>query len=125
MGLWRNVWFGTTTENQEEFDRRWPILRDTPASVHFVSYEPMLGPLVLGDARPSWLICGCESRPGGKAGRPYELDWVRGIRDQCQAAGIAFFLKPLAADGRIVSLPESDGRQWCDFPATRLVRAAA
>jgi protein gp37 len=117
-----NVWCGISAEPQQEFDARWPHLEATPAAVRFVSYEPMLGPLVLGDAKPDWVIAGCES---GDGARPYQLDWVRSIRDQCQAAGIAFFLKQLTAEGRIISLPELDGRQWRVFPATRLTRAAA
>ena len=117
-----NVWCGISAERQQEFDARWPHLEATPATVRFVSYEPMLGPLVLGDARPDWVIAGCES---GADMRPYELDWVRSIRDQCQAAGIAFFLKQLAVDGRIVSLPELDGRQWRQFPTPAIASRAA
>jgi protein gp37 len=37
-----------------------------------------------------WVIVGGESGPGA---RPMHPDWVRGIRDQCQAAGVAFFFK--------------------------------
>ena len=42
-----NVWLGTTTEDQESFDRRWSILRATPAAVRFISYEPAIGPVNL------------------------------------------------------------------------------
>jgi len=117
-----NVWCGISAERQQEFDARWPHLEAAPAAVRFVSYEPMLGPLMLGDARPDWVIAGCES---GDDMRGYELDWVRSIRDQCQAIGAAFFLKQLAVGGRIVSLPELDGRQWREFPTVSKVRAAA
>jgi protein gp37 len=117
-----HVWCGISAERQQEFDTRWPHLEATPAAVRFVSYEPMLGPLVLGDARPDWVIAGCES---GDEMRLYELDWVRTIRDECQAKGVAFFLKQLAIDGRIVSLPELDGRQWAEFPTVNKARAAA
>ena len=37
-----------------------------------------------------WVIVGGES---GKHARPMHPDWVRGVRDQCQAAGVPFFLK--------------------------------
>ncbi len=37
-----------------------------------------------------WVICGGES--GSKA-RPMHPDWARGLRDQCQAAGVPFFFK--------------------------------
>ena len=42
---WSHVWLGTTCENQEWFDRRWPILAAVPARIRFVSYEPAIGPL--------------------------------------------------------------------------------
>lgn len=37
-----------------------------------------------------WVICGGES--GSKA-RPMHPDWTRDLRDQCAAAGVAFFFK--------------------------------
>ena len=40
-----NVWLGTTAEDQQWYNRRWSILRKIPAAVHFISYEPALGPL--------------------------------------------------------------------------------
>jgi protein gp37 len=86
-----NVWIGTTTENQEEFDRRWPHIARLPAAVRFISYEPALGPLELPKERgPSWVICGGESGPGA---RPMSIQWAREARDQCAAAGIAYFFK--------------------------------
>jgi protein gp37 len=41
----RNLWLGVTAEDQQRADERIPILLKTPASIHFVSVEPMLGPL--------------------------------------------------------------------------------
>ncbi|SFR15365.1 DUF5131 family protein [Desulfoscipio geothermicus] len=40
--------------------------------------------------RIHWVICGGESGPGA---RPMHPDWVRNLRDQCQAAGVPFFFK--------------------------------
>ncbi|HVB15558.1 MAG TPA: phage Gp37/Gp68 family protein [Stellaceae bacterium] len=55
---WPNVWLGTTTENQKEADLRIPHLLAVPAAKHFISAEPLLGPVDLthipfrdGDAR--------------------------------------------------------------------------
>ena len=91
---WPNVWLGTTCEDQQYFNRRWPILREVPAVVHFVSYEPALGPLVIGDARPTWIICGGESGAGRRT-RHMEPAWARALRDECVAAGVAFFMKQM------------------------------
>ena len=37
-----------------------------------------------------WVICGGES---GHSARPLNSEWVKGLRDQCQAAGTPFFFK--------------------------------
>jgi protein gp37 len=84
-----NVWLGTTTENQEEANRRIPHLVAIPAAVRFLSVEPMVEPVDLTpwlmlpshdrSAPISWIIVGGES--GGGA-RPMHPDWVRGLRDQ-------------------------------------------
>lgn len=116
---WPNVWLGTTAENQEEADRRIPILLATPAAVWFVSAEPLLGPIdfnaladgyenlnglsglrenPFGDiverrygSKLDWVIVGGES---GRAPRDNDfLANARAIRDQCQSAGVAFFGK--------------------------------
>ncbi len=42
-GLPDNVWVGVTAENQEQADKRIPILLQVPARVRFVSCEPLLG----------------------------------------------------------------------------------
>jgi protein gp37 len=88
---WPNVWLGITAEDQIRFDQRWPHLRDTPATVRFVSYEPALGPLRLPKGTvPDWIISGGESGPKARLSPP---DFFRVIRDQCIARRIAFFHK--------------------------------
>ena len=42
-----NMWIGVTAENQEQADKRIPILLQIPAANRFVSIEPMLGPVDL------------------------------------------------------------------------------
>jgi protein gp37 len=100
-----NVWLGTTTENQEYYDRRWPILARIPARVLFVSHEPALGPLqikaaeVRGDGYtslifPNWIITGGES---GSGARPYDIGWARELRRQTRDTPVALFVKQLGA----------------------------
>jgi protein gp37 len=38
-----NVWIGTSAEDQQRADERLPILKQCPAAVRYVSYEPALG----------------------------------------------------------------------------------
>ena len=62
----------------------------------------------------SWVICGAESGPKR---RPFDPDWVRSLRDQCQAAGVPFFLKQIHDEnGRVVHMPELDGAVHNAFP---------
>lgn len=102
-----NVWIGTSVENQEQADKRIPELLKIPARVRFLSMEPLLEPVNLSAAHqaviPSYLNFEIDSLPivdwvivGGESGpnaRPMHPDWVRSIRDQCQAAGAPFFFK--------------------------------
>lgn len=104
---WPNVWLGTTVENQEEADRRIPHLLSVPATVHFLSCEPLLGPVRLrqtlnedwlasgksGERRGiDWVIVGGES--GGGA-RPLRAEWVRSLVKQCRAAAVPVFMKQM------------------------------
>ena len=100
-----NIWLGTSVENQETADERIPHLLKVPAAIHFVSMEPLLGPVDLNehefliDKRRfqytigrylDWVIVGGESGPHA---RPMHPDWVRSIRVQCQEAGVSFHFK--------------------------------
>jgi protein gp37 len=93
--LWQHVWLGTTCEDQAAYDKRWPILRDIPAKVRFISYEPAIGPLRLVEKLdgPDWLICGGES---GAGYRPMQSNWVEDVRRDCRVFGTAFFFKQMA-----------------------------
>lgn len=93
-GLPSNIWMGTTAEDQEHFDKRWPILRGVPAVVRFVSYEPAIGPITPSAfSFPNWIICGGES---GAGYRPMDLQWARDMRDHCARYDVAFFMKQTA-----------------------------
>jgi protein gp37 len=114
IGAWpAHVWLGVSVENT---DYRWRIasLRRVPAPVRFISAEPLLGPLPsLNLEGISWLIAGSES---GHGARPMQDDWVRSLRDQCQAQGVKFFFKQRTVKGHKVQLPELDGKVWDQFP---------
>lgn len=146
-----NVWLGTSVESQKWADVRIPKLLEAPAAVHFLSCEPLLGPVTLNPAQlgnpwaravthsnrhpkhilgpvedadglwrghmecvddatgdpfidqprscgfdttktggVEWVIVGGESGPGA---RPLHPQWARDLRDQCEAAGVAYFMK--------------------------------
>lgn len=109
-----NVWLGVSVEDQNWADRRIPLLADVPATVRFLSCEPLLGPIRLAYLSDlHWVIVGGES--GAKA-RPMEEAWVTSIRDQCIASGVPFFFKQWGgrtpkAGGRAL-----EGRTWDEWP---------
>lgn len=87
-----HVWVGATSENQGAAEERIPHLLKIPATVRFLSMEPLLGPVDLSiyPGGVDWVIVGGES---GAHARPMHPDWVRSLRDQCQDVGVPFFFK--------------------------------
>ena len=89
-----NVHLGVSAENQEWFDKRWPLLKSVPAAVHWVSYEPALGPIDRGIEEPDWVVVGLES---GKGARPGDVDWIRNTVQARKTANRRTFVKQLGA----------------------------
>ncbi len=90
-----NVWVGVTAENRVQADRRISILRETPARLKFVSFEPLLEDLPELDlSGVGWAIVGGES--GGNA-RPFDLAWARSIQTKCAKSGTTLFFKQLGS----------------------------
>lgn len=118
---WPNVWLGTSTEDQRCADERIPKLLSVPAAVHFLSVEPLLGPVNLEQyfrrfIRPSWLIVGGESGPGHTECR---IEWIEDIVRQCIRAGVPVFVKQDSGQypGRQGRIPDEF---WLkQFPAVR------
>jgi protein gp37 len=103
--VYSTFWVGTSTEDQEQANKRIPHLISIPAAKRFVSVEPMLGPVDLtqfvwtdindnivqsSENKIDCVICGGESGQQATALHPNQ---VRALRDQCSAAGIPFFFK--------------------------------
>lgn len=87
---YRNVWLGTSVEDERVIDRI-DHLAGVSAVVHFLSLEPLIGPLRnLPLDNIQWVIVGGESGPRS---RPIDEEWVLDIRRQCRAAEVPFFFK--------------------------------
>lgn len=131
-----HIWLGVTAENQPRWDQRVGVLMeiDWPGK-RFVSLEPLLGPVdadfspsgvalgkcdecghrgnnpaceaCMGVAGIDWLIVGGES---GTGARPMDPAWAREVRDECQAAGVPFFMKQMGGHpnrrGELADIPE-------------------
>ncbi len=86
-----NVWIGVSIENRTHGLLRINLLQTIEATVRFLLIEPLIediGNIVLTGIH--WVICGGET---GVLARPMHPDWVRGLRDQCVAAGVPFLFK--------------------------------
>lgn len=141
-GTWpKNVWLGTTVEDEIRAGKRLPHLVRARAAVRFVSCEPLLGPVDLSDYLGrgenciNWVIAGGES--GGNS-RPMDPVWLQSLRDQCKRAKVPFHFKqwgnwrPVAEGRGKRHLPVTtgfvervskkaagrllDGRTWDEFP---------
>lgn len=91
-----NVWLGTTAEDAEAYQQRGAHLLTIPAAIHFVSYEPAmgpLGPLPIAGRTPDWVIIGGESGVALDKTRPTKPQWARDAIAECIRVGAAPFLK--------------------------------
>lgn len=114
-GGYPHVWLGVTCENQQTILERVLQLLACPAAVRWVSCEPLLEAVVFSPAMLAglhWVVAGCESGPKR---RPANLKWFRSLRDQCRAAGVPFFLKQIAVNGKVSHNPT-------EWPADLCVR---
>jgi len=139
---YEKIWHGVTAENQQTADERIPSLLRVPGK-RFVSIEPMLGSIDLRGLgvkcvdSDSDKACGIPTHNGcmlgnckavlgvhavllgGESGpnaRPMHPEWARSVRDQCAVAGVPFFLKQMAINGKMIKMPELDGRLHNHLP---------
>ncbi|AVM75769.1 DUF5131 family protein [Magnetospirillum gryphiswaldense] len=117
---WPNVWIGASVESQPFTDRIDHLLA-IPAPVHFLSCEPLLGPVELApwlgntSDKVSWVICAGEKTSHDKAdpSRRLHLAWAKKIRDDCAATGAHYWFKQWGnfdADGKLVGAKTAGDR---------------
>ncbi len=116
-----NVWLGTSIENAEVIHRA-DDLRNVPAAIRFISFEPLIGPVGSIDlTRIHWAIVGGES---GSLARPVREEWIDEIYEQCDRQKTAFFFKQWGAWGKDnkrrskkANGREYRGRFWDNMPS--------
>lgn len=131
-----HIWLGTSVEDQETAEARIPFLLDTKAAVHWISAEPLLGPINFNSITPlDWVVVGGESGPRA---RPMHPEWARSVRDQCKGAGVPFFFKQwgewgpellpwrrnhpklrMLRKGKKAAGRLLDGQEWNEYPGDR------
>ncbi len=109
-----HIWWGVSVENRKHGLPRIDQLRDIPATVRFLSIEPLLEDLgEINLAGIDWVIVGGES---GWGARPMEKAWVTNIRDQCQSKGVSFFFKQWGGAQKSKHGRYLDERTYDDMP---------
>ena len=114
-----HIWLGVSIENASARIRL-VHLKQTNASVRFVSFEPLLGPVGPVDLKGiHWAIAGGESGPGA---RPVRVEWLRALRDLCQEQRVAFFFKQWGGRTSKAGGNWLDDRQWLEYPAVDAIQ---
>lgn len=125
-----NYWCGVSVEDQRTADERIPLLLQTPAEKHFVSYEPAIEGVDfdkwIGFENEYKTRIGCNSNErsigkisliitGAETGphkRPMDLDWARSVRDQCAAACVPFWFKKDSYGNEVLDGMEHHPEFW-------------
>lgn len=109
-----HVWLGISVESGDYVDRI-NQLRETPAALRFISFEPLVGRIGDVDLQNiDWAIVGGESGPRC---RPMDPAWVREIRASCDEQRVAFFFKQWGGRNKKAAGRRLDGRTWDAYPA--------
>lgn len=108
-----HIWLGVSIEDGTKKSRV-EHLRQTNATVRFLSVEPLIGRV--GEIDLSgihWVIVGGESGPRA---RPMDAKWAREVREQCLDEDVAFFFKQWGGYRPKSGGRELDGREWSQYP---------
>jgi len=121
FGLLPNVWLGTSVEDAAVLDRI-DDLRATPASVRFISFEPLIGSVAGASLEAiDWAIVGGESGPRA---RPMPQEWVEEIETLCRAHGTAFFFKQWGGKNKKATGRTYKERIYDEMPTARRISSA-
>jgi protein gp37 len=112
-----NVWLGTSVEGPDVLGRiEW--LREVPAAVRFISFEPLIGSVGQADLSGiHWAIVGGESGPRS---REMQASWVDEVEALCRKHGTAFFFKQWGGKNKKRSGRAYRGRTWDELPELRI-----
>jgi protein gp37 len=109
-----NVWAGVSVEWQRE---AWRLdrLRQVPATIRWVSVEPLIGPVQLDLTGIQWVVVGGETGP---THRPMDLAWLEAVVAQADATGATVYVKQDSGrvNDRQGRLPDALWRRK-EFPA--------
>ncbi len=108
-----HIWLGVSVEDAKNAVRI-KHLHAALASVKFISFEPLIGPVGTVNLKGiDWAIVGGESGPRA---RPMLEEWAIDIRDQCRKTKVAFFFKQWGGVRPKSGGRELQGREWNEYP---------
>jgi protein gp37 len=109
-----NIWIGVTVESSR-YAHRIDALRMVPASIRFVSFEPLLSAIPASTSLKGiqWAIVGGESGPGARA---MDSNWVAGLRALCRKNKTAFFFKQWGGVKKKAAGRLFQGRTYSEMP---------
>jgi protein gp37 len=109
-----HIWWGVSVEDRKHGLPRIERLRETPATIKFLSIEPLLENLGDVDFKGiDWVIVGGES---GSGARKMEALWVQGLLSQCQAQRVSFFFKQWGGVHKKAAGRMLNGRTYDELP---------
>lgn len=108
-----NVWIGVSVEDNR-VKNRIDILREIPAQIRFISFEPLIGDVgKLNLDGVHWAIIGGES---GHGARKMNTEWATNIKNQCLEQGVSVFIKQMGSVwAKDNESTDSKGGNWDDW----------
>jgi protein gp37 len=109
-----HIWWGVSAEDRKYGLPRIEHLRQSEATVRFVSIEPLLEDLgELDLSGIDWVIVGGES---GHGARPMKKEWVVSIQRQCSRNDVAFFFKQWGGVQKSKNGRSLNGKTYNEMP---------
>lgn len=112
------VWLGTSIGSDKDLEMAHEIVK-APALLHWISYEPAIGPLNVYDLpeQIKWLVIGGES---GHGARPFNIEWALNAVEACKDLGVSVFVKQLGLHPQLNGVPypvsDSHGKILSEWP---------
>lgn len=98
---YKNIWWGTSVEDQKSWRTRIPVLQDIGghnAAVLWASIEPQIGeimPLAVDSFHLGWLVPGGES--AGEQAREFKISWAQKWIEYGRRNALPVFVKQLGS----------------------------
>jgi protein gp37 len=131
-----NVWIGITVGSNKSARTRLPYLRRTPATVRWVSAEPIPDPNLTfdsvldgvdyvvfgGESGPKYKVDAVDTGPGSRL-RDLDLGHLARLIDQARTAGAAVFVKQLGTPWAVqTGAVHPKGGNWDEWPEHLRIR---